>query len=181
MDAVTRIAAIDPGYARGKGNAVAGFVDGRLVQVAAVPYGHGAATVAPVNAVVIERPQQDARSRTVPPATLIKLAWSGALLAGYFAGRDGARIVEYTPTEWKGSEAKPVMHARLWSVLDANERAVLGGDATWRVIEATRMKGATSRWRPGSYDYPAKWTTADALDACAIGCFYLGRLPRVGP
>lgn len=186
--------AIDPGYA-GAGNACAAFEAGVLVETwfekavtfaPRAPAGPARATrwaaaAGYFHEIVIERPQQDGRSRGVPPDTLIRLAWAGALLAGAFAGRDGAPIVEYTPSEWKGSEPKPVQHARLWTVLAEGERARLGGEATYRTIMAACEKGALKRWAiAGAACYPRSFTLHNILDAVALGCVHLGRLRKAG-
>lgn len=177
--AVTQLLAIDPGHA-GEGNACAAFAtSGRL---GAVWFERRSANLAHdyhVNAVVVERPAyQGARSDAARVADLLNLAWSGALLAGAYAGRDGAELVEYTPAQWKGSEQKPIQHARLWRVLDAEERALLGGAATERRVLEAREKGALNRWsKPGATYYGA-WRGHNLLDAVALGCVHLGRLER---
>ncbi len=184
---------IDPGYA-GRGNACGAFEDGRLTCVWFEIVTSTPRTVATLPAksfseykfeagfadeIIVERPQQDARSARIPPAILMRLAWEGALLAGAFAGRDGARIIDYTPSEWKGSEPKPVNHKRLWKVLDDDERAVLGGDETRVAIEAACEKGALKRWGiAGAACYPKAFDTHNLLDVAAIGCFHLGRLEK---
>lgn len=178
------ILAIDPGVA-GAGNACALMRDGvlmgawfeRVDRVYATPL----AGLPGLDVVVIERPQQDERSRNATPAILMALAWEGALLAGAYAGRDGARIVEMTPHDWKGSEHKPQHHARLWEALAPAERVLLGGEATRKAIWAAREKGALNRWaRPGVTYYPRAFTTHNLLDAAALACHYAGRLPRAG-
>jgi hypothetical protein len=189
--------AIDPGYA-GKGNACAAFASGELAETwfeRAVTFGPNKPPPRAVDArkraqharaaghfdeVVWEKPQQDARSRAVPPEILISLTAAGALLAGAFAGRDGARIIEYRPSEWKGSEPKPVMHRRMWKILSAAERRILGGDATDQAIRAAQEKGALRAWKiPGAACYPKAFDTHNILDAVALGCVHLGRLARV--
>jgi hypothetical protein len=131
------------------------------------------------DAVIVERPQYDARSDRARPADLMALAWSGALLAGRYAR--GARVVELTPREWKGSEPKPISHKRAWAVLDAQERAVLGGDATGRAIVRACEKGALKRWAiAGAACYPRSFKTHNVLDAAAMGLTHLGRMRKVG-
>ncbi len=176
--------AIDPGSA-GAGNACAAFANGviswawferasRATSGGAVPF----ATV------VVERPAyQGARSDAARVADLIDLAWSGALLAGAYAGRDGARLVEYTPAQWKGSVQKPIHHYRLWQVLTPAERLVLGGADTERRILAAREKGALDRWgKPGAAYYGSSKgaTVHNLLDAAALGAYHLGRLTKGG-
>ncbi len=180
---------IDPGYA-GRGNACGAFADGRLLNVWFERVHTGKAArlkntdrykraMGFADEIIVERPQQDKRSASIPPAILMRLAWEGALLAGVFAGRDGARIIDYTPSEWKGSEPKPVNHKRLWKVLDDDERAVLGGDETYAAIEKACEKGALKRWGiSGAACYPKAFDTHNLLDVAAIGCFHLGRLEK---
>lgn len=184
--------AIDPGaFARvsKKENAVALFA--RKILVFAwherVDTGEGVAWSPGVGAytadeVIVERPEyHGARSDSARTQDLIALAWEGAMLAGAYAGRFGAPVCAYGVSEWKGSEAKPCQHARLWKVLDADERAVLGGDATWRAIDAAREKGALDRWsRSGGDYYPRGFKWADMLDAAALGATHLGRIRKVG-
>lgn len=183
------VLAIDPGVA-GEGNACAWFECDELLETwfervpkrvedAGTPRAVGTQHC---DCVVIERPQQDERSRSSRPKDLIDLAWEGALLAGAFAGRDGTPIVALTPTAWKGSESKPAMHARLWiTVLNGHEREILGGEDTWRVIQKAREKGALDRWsRPGASYYPRTWTMHNKLDAVCLGAVFIGRMRKVG-
>jgi hypothetical protein len=131
--------------------------------------------------VIVEQPQQDARSWGIPPAVLIKLAWEGAALAGLVAGACSARLHCPTVTEWKGGEKKPAHHARLWQVLTPAERAVLGGDATYAVIKAACQKGALCRWKlPSDELYPKTFKTHNLLDAAALLMWALGRLTKEG-
>lgn len=190
------ILGIDPGHA-GQGNACAAFVGGRLAatwfeRVPASPHAAHATQCAAApwsfRVVVVEQPvYQGERSNRARPADLMNLSWSGALLAGVYAGRDGAPIVALPANDsggvrgWKGSEPKPIMHARLWAVLDDDERAIMGGDRTWAAIAKAREKGALNRWgRPGASYYPRAWVRHNELDAVALVCVYLGRLTRRG-
>lgn len=137
-------------------------------------------TLPRVTHVVVERPEyQGLRTQGSRPADLINLAWAGALLAGRIAGATGAHLVELPPSAWKGSEPKPVHHARLWQALTSEERAVLGGDATGRMIADALERGARERWKKGGASYyPRKWTTHNLLDAAALGLFYVGRMRK---
>lgn len=131
--------------------------------------------------VIVEQPQQDARSWGVPPAVLIKLAWEGAALAGLYAGASGAVLHCPTVSEWKGGEKKPAHHARLWAVLSPAERAVLGGEKTHAVIKAACEKGALCRWKlPSDQLYPSTFKTHNLLDAAALLMWALGRLTKEG-
>lgn len=173
---------IDPDYGKdSKGCACVAFFDGVLTlawferpgENKWVPYG--------LDEVVVEQPQQDERSRPVPPAVLMRLSWDGALLAGLYAGRHGCSVQGWTPHQWKGSEPKSVQHARMWEVLEPSEREMLGGYATECAILAARRKGALKRWKPhASAYYPKSFNTADLLDAAAMGCTWLGRMRKVG-
>jgi hypothetical protein len=179
-------ATIDPGYgSKSGGCAVARGFNGKLTAVGFVR----ANAVSPrdldlwaeADHVVVEQPQQDGRSDGIPPATLMRLAWAGALLAGWIAGSQGAALHEPTPREWKGSEAKPAMHARLWEILSPAEREVLGGDETGRQIEAACERGAMCRWsKPGAELYPSTFTTHNLLDAAAILMWAYGRIEKKG-
>lgn len=190
---MTCIVAIDPGSA-GKGCACAAFVDGVLVEswFERVPTFKSAPTLPPVAAgrwaraaglvdvVVVEALGTRGAGDGAKVKNLVQLAWDGALLAGAFAGRDGAPIVALTPAEWKGSEPKPAQHWRAWQLLSERERVLLGGAATQAMIAAAREKGALSRWsKPGASYYPKAWDMHNRLDAACLGLTYLGRLKRV--
>ena len=176
------VIAIDPGYA-GSGCAVAVGVGGLLD---AVYFEHARDWLFDIEHpkathVIVEQPQQDARSAGVPPAILIKLAWEGAKLAGLYAGDADVTLDDPTVTEWKGSEAKPAMHKRLWRVLSQGERAALGGAKTERAIEAACEKGALCRWsKPGAELYPSTFKTHNLLDAASLLLWAYGRLEKVG-
>ena len=172
------LVAIDPGYAaRGKGCAVAVFVDKTLASVAFErPESTSSDALAlRVDEVVWECPQVDERTRHSAPAC-VKLAAVGGMLAGIYVGACGAKARTVLPTEWKGSVAKPVHHARVWRMLHDVERSLLGGDATLAVIEAAQRKGALDRWGlPGVRYYPSGWDTHNLLDAVALGVWAVGR------
>ena len=133
-----------------------------------------------ISHVVVERPEyQGLRTQASRPQDLIALAWSGALLAGRIAGATGAHLIELPPSHWKGSEPKPVHHARLWATLTREERALLGGDATASVINKAVERGAKERWkRGGAAYYPRTWTMHNVLDAACLGLFYVGRMEK---
>ena len=174
--------AIDPGYEKkGGGCACAGAEGGALVAAWFERATNFDALARGICHVIVEQPQQDARSWGVPPAVLIKLAWESAALAGLYAGASGAQLHCPTVSEWKGGEKKPAHHARLWAVLSPAERAVLGGDATHRVIKAACEKGALCRWRlPSDQLYPSTFKTHNLLDAAALLMWALGRLTKEG-
>ncbi len=176
--------AIDPGYARKSGGCALALAErGVLDHV-----GFERASqfcIAPgscdIQHVIVEQPQQDARSWGVPPAVLIKLAWEGAALAGLYAGASGAQLHCPTVSEWKGGEKKPAHHARLWAVLSEAERRVLGGAPTYAVIKEACQKGALCRWKlPSDELYPSSFKTHNLLDAAALLMWALGRLTKEG-
>lgn len=171
------VVGIDPGYSRsGEGCAVAVLRDGVLDSVCFARPGDWLLRCAAVSNVVIEKPQQDRRSRAIPPAVLIELAWQGAALAYSIAASSGARVVAITPSAWKGSTPKPVQHRQLWAKLSAAERAILGGDATDAAIARAQDAGALDRWsRPGASYYPRSFATHNLLDAVGIAFAYEGR------
>lgn len=137
-----------------------------------------------VDAIVVEKPApQGGRTLAARYEDLANLSWDGALLAGAFAGRDGAPIFAWPATDWngqrgwKGTECKPHNHKRLWAVLDDAERRILGGDATAAAIEAACEKWARKR---GGIE-GAKCYSSDVhnlLDAAALGACFLGRMKR---
>ncbi len=186
MSLIPRLAnglAIDPGYEKkGGGCACAEAVGGKLARA----WFERASDFEPcvvesMAHVIVEQPQQDARSWGVPPAVLIKLAWEGAALAGLYAGASGAQLHTPTVSEWKGGEKKPAHHARLWAVLSPAERAVLGGEKTYAVIKAACQKGALCRWKlPSDELYPSTFKTHNLLDAAALLMWALGRLTKEG-
>lgn len=142
-------------------------------------FGAVPSAIQPVGVVVVERMQVDDRMRGKDPRYVLACQASGMRAAGYAEGR-GATFVELTPTEWKGSEQKPIQHARMWDrVLTPPERISLGGEATRLVIERAIEKGASCRWRIAGADcYPKKWKTHNLLDAASLGCVYLGRMEK---
>lgn len=133
-----------------------------------------------VTHVVVERPEyQGLRTQSSRPADLINLAWAGALMAGTIAGCTGAHLVELPPSAWKGSEPKPVNHARMWRELSPYEKDLLGGTKTGQVILAAVEKGARERWKKGGAAYyPRAWTMHNVLDAAALGLTYVGRMAK---
>lgn len=180
---MTDLIAIDPGGAK-KGCSAAHFAYGKLVQVFERIYAEDAASFAgEINVVVIERPQQDGRSRAVPPRVLIDLAWQGALVAGAFVGC-GARLVELAPADWKGSIQKAMHHAAMieTGAITADElNRVWGGQPIHREVFEARRKGALCRWKPhANGHYAAGSRTPDIFDAIGLGLFHLGRIDKDG-
>lgn len=172
---MTTLTAIDPAI-RLSENAFADFSNGELV---AVPFAYS--TFVRPDIIVYEEPQLDARTLAVGATTTLELTLSVARAVGRLEGSQRARVHAYTPARWKGSEPKPQNHARLWDELTAAERAVLGGDATYRQIDKALEKGALCRWSMrGAEYYPRSFRTHNLLDAAALGCFHLGRLAKVG-
>ena len=175
---------IDPGYScKGEGNACALFDRGRLTGAwfarAVAKAEHKRALSFPPRTIVIgvEEPQQDGRSWDVPPAVLIRLTAEGFLLAGIYAGATGADVARVTPTKWKGSTPKPVMHAILWECLDEQEQEILGGPATASAVYAARERGALRRWAvEKNGPYPTSFKTHNLLDAACMGAIHLGRM-----
>lgn len=171
---MNRVIAIDPGA---KVNAWALFAAGseRLLES-----GTGFRYSSGIRQVIWERPQVDERTAAIDVRNILDVAINGAKFVGALAEISCAEVVEYTPTEWKGSEPKPLNHRRLWAVLDDDERVLFGGAKTWKAIDAACEKGALSRWRGRGGDfYPrSQKILTDRLDAAALGCFYLGRLKR---
>jgi hypothetical protein len=129
--------------------------------------------------VVVERMQADERTRHVDVRHVLACQWNAALCAGCLAGRTGAAVQWYTPTEWKGSEPKPIQHKRLWAVLTPAERIILGGRVTEVAIDRAVEKGALRRWKISGADcYPRACKVHNLLDAAALGAVHLGRLER---
>ena len=185
------IAFIDPGSAKaGPGCAVAVFAYAHLVAAVfeRTQSGRDLGLLRGLSRVVVERPvTQGSRTRAARPQDLMALSWAGALLAGALAGRSGCPIVELPASDadavrgWKGSEPKPMQHARAWAVLSSAERDVLGGARVERTILAAREKGALDRWgKSGVAYYPKAFVEHNLLDAAAMGLTYLGRIERVG-
>jgi hypothetical protein len=181
---MSRLVAIDPGGARKK-CAVVHLTDqeinGYAFECLSRERGSLLAFCGLIATVLVERPQQDARSRYARPEDLIEIAWEGALLAAAYAHARGARLVELEPREWKGTEPKSQMHFRLWSVLSDAERFVLGGGVTYQAILSAREKSALKRHAPHSTAYyPRSFVMADVLDAAALAAVYLGRIEKRG-
>jgi hypothetical protein len=165
------ILAIDPGVHE---SACAWFDGGYLSAVAfeVAPSFLGVATV------VVEKPQFDSRTLRVDPRDVINLAFAAGVAAGA-AAANGAELIAVTPTQWKGSEPKPMQHMRLWESLTPAEQALLGGAATGKIILLAVDKGALRRWKiSGAECYPRSFKTHNLLDAVALGCTHLGRLDK---
>lgn len=129
-----------------------------------------------VNQAVVEKPQADGRTKNVSAKSTISLAWAGGIAVGFVLARCGCPVREVTPTRWKGSEAKPLQHRRLWKLLTSDERVVLGGDETWAAIEAACERGGLSRWsKPGAAYYGGD-AVHNVLDAAALWAWQIGRL-----
>jgi hypothetical protein len=173
---VVNVLAIDPGA---ETCACVAFVNDRITAAGfALPPDWVPVPGAPC-VVVVERMQADERTRHVDVRHVLACQWNGAFCAAYLSGRTGAAVQWYTPTEWKGSEPKPVQHARLWDILDDAERAVLGGPPTLATIQKAVDKGAARRWKIAGADcYPRKFVTHNLLDAAALGCTHIGRMEK---
>lgn len=184
---MTSALGIDPGYAKsGEGNACAYVREGVLHDAWFERYTGGAVFGGRgcdgLELVVGERPAfQGRRSLEASPETLMRLAWEGALLAGAYAGAYGARLVSITSDEWKGEEAKAMNHARLWEILSAAERAILGGDTTGKLIATAVRACALKRWPAGMTGYPAGKVglVHNKLCATAMTMTVLGRMRKV--
>ena len=183
------LVAIDPGGRKKKCSAAV-FQDSRLVAV------FERLTIDQAwdtNIVVVERPQQDGRSRAVPPAILMDLAWQAALLVGAFVAL-GARAIELAPNDWKaGTRAdgkhvsglpKAIHHANMIDsgAITADElNTIWRGEPIHREVFEARRKGALSRWAPHANGYyAAKSRTPDVFDAIGIGLYHLGRTDKDG-
>jgi hypothetical protein len=190
---MTNLIAIDPGYAAKSGGCACAWFEGdNLLRATWFMrpehfWGSQAAKQPPLfgsdewfGAIVWERPVHRVRdeqySHAVPVETLLELTSVGSGLAHLYAGALGAEIKELRPHEWKHSRHKPPHHKALWRILTEAERAILGGDATYAVIEAACRKGALARWKPGVSYYPSTFITHNLLDAVALGCTYLKRM-----
>jgi hypothetical protein len=88
------------------------------------------------------------------PADIIKLATRAGKWEGLVSAFVGLEEVEYVePHKWKGTIAKEVCHARIWSILSADEKATLA-----KVCEGVA---------------PSK--RHNVLDAVGIGLWAVGR------
>lgn len=189
--------AIDPGKSE---CACVLFQGGALTAVA---FGNGPfwddGAVPPLDAVVVERMQADERTRSIDVRDLLECQFNGARAAGIASG-GYCPIVDYTPTQWKGSEPKPAQHARLigaqvledvvpeQALTDAEVAILVAACGSHGVRRPRGLReivadaveaGALNRWgKPGHAYYPAKWAFHNILDAVALGCFHLGRLEK---
>jgi hypothetical protein len=178
---------IDPGDAKAAGNICYGAVavDGELWQClpldrdsARAWYEHAGAGP---DVVVIEKPQMDGRSRKVPPRILINLAWNGALVAGAL---HPDRLVELTPSEWKGGINKHPHHLRIWRKLNRKEQHAIAAAISWLRKRPTHLtpdevfellRGAAENYaRTGKV---TKHAFYDVLDAVGL---VLRHLKRIG-
>lgn len=125
--------------------------------------------------ILVERPEyQGARTDAANTADTIALAWSGAQAAYLASGATGAPVQEATPGEWKGSEAKPPQHLRLWEdCLTADEKKLFSADMGMRIMKAAE-KYALQPGKPG-VSYYGRWGGHNLLDAAALGLAFVGR------
>lgn len=117
--------------------------------------------------VVIEKPQQDGRSRVVPPKILIDLAWNGALCAMALCP---TKLVELEPRAWKAGN-KHAHQLKAWRALKPAERKHFPAD-TEATLRAAAVKYVRTRKITKHHSY-------NTLDAVALGLFFLGRI-RIG-
>lgn len=130
--------------------------------------------------IMVERPEyQGQRSDAARVQDLLDLAWTGARLAYAIAGTWGLAITgvcEVTPSQWKGSIAKPPHHARNWSQFTAAEQKLFPA-GTGKRIDTAAEKYALSPGKPGaSYYGRAKGSEVhNLLDAAIMGLWANGR------
>lgn len=171
--------AIDPGYAiRGLGCAVA-VLRGSRVERAGYARPESASQesllVAPECTVVWECPQVDSRTHR-SMAAVVQLAAVGGTLAGMYAGANAGQVIAVSPQAWKGGVPKPIVHSRVWEVLDVRERALLGGAKTREAIDRAKTEGALTRWSRSGAAYYHGAAIHNLLDAVGIGLHHVGRL-----
>lgn len=131
------------------------------------------------HAVVIERPEVYPGPQPTRSNDVVELAMKAAELGGQLQAL-GAPTPRYVrPREWKGQVPKPIHHRRVWSVLDARERAVLcqiarytAGEVELRIETACRRYAETGKVRGYS------WQAHNLLDAVGLGLWDLGRMGR---
>ncbi len=126
--------------------------------------------------VIVERPEyQGARSDAAQTGDLIALAWSGAQ-AAYSVG---APVEEYTPGEWKHSEAKPPQHLRLWEdCLTEAERNLFPAGTYDRIVKAATAYALHPKPGKSGAEYYGRGKGSDVhnlLDAGAFLLAYVGR------
>lgn len=130
--------------------------------------------------VIVECMQADERTIAIDIRYLLACQANGHRAAGFAEGR-GAQLISVTPTEWKGSEQKPIQHKRAWAAMAPAEREIFGGAATERAILKAVEKGALRRWHIAGADcYPRAFVMHNLLDAAAMNLIYTGRLEKLG-
>jgi hypothetical protein len=107
-----------------------------------------------------EKPQVYPKSKG-NPNQLIDLAIAGAVAAARF----GCATRTVKPRDWKGTIGKPQHHSRLWPILAPAEQALFPEGTGEYIRKAARGLGGYSA------------SVVDLLDAAALGCYDLGRLP----
>jgi hypothetical protein len=168
---MTIIYAVDPGARKTKNRAsyLATFDAGELVQAAPITFEAARnGLLDQPDVLVAEKPQQDGRSGTVPPGTLIKLSWYGALTIGALRP---LQFVEYEPDDWKGQVDKPTHHRRIWKELTPLERKCFPDDTEERI-----NKGALATAKAGGKLTNYSFEAHNLLDAAGLGLFHLKRL-----
>lgn len=184
LPAIGRLYAIDPGK---HACAVAvGSRENRMTWVGPVRIGDCGHYPAEIGSTaIVELPTGNGRA--VPPDDLIAEASHGCLLAGRLAAGD---IRGVTPNEWKRSVRKPIHHSRMWGALSTDERALLGGEAARRAVEAACLRGARDGWKKHGHRYYSAREmpftslgfklTHNELDAAALLLFGQGRIDELG-
>lgn len=150
--------AIDPGTCTGW----AGYENGRLMGCGVGEDLHAqrlATTIA--ERVVIESPKLRPWGEKNPNA-ILTLARNAGEWGGKISQACGALVEYVTPNDWKGSTSKDVAHARIWSALSDEEKALVD-----RSFAAAKGRNGLA---------PSK--RHNVLDAIGLGLWAVGRFGR---
>jgi hypothetical protein len=175
------IIAIDPGYSKKSGGcALAYFHEGVLRRTWFARKGSPIFHPLALDVVVWEAAQVDGRTTVAGIETVRRLCEVGERMACRCARSTEAKIKRVKPSRWKGSEPKPLHHARMLRWLSDAELSIIGGrTSVTEVVRAAVENGAKRRWGiPGADCYDPKDTRHNTYDAVALGLWFLGRLPK---
>lgn len=123
--------------------------------------------------VAVEVP--DYLKKGVPPKIIFGLAWNVCRIAYTLAA--GRPVAEYTvnsglDSDWIGGVGKPVLHRRIWRVLDASERRVFPAGTADDIERASEIFARTKKI--------TKHKSFNTLDAAGVGLRDLGRIKKGG-
>lgn len=161
---------VDPGK---KQSACARFDGSRLVDVGFWP----SVEYRDARILVVEKPEIYPGSTEKNPNDLIAVA----MAAQNIADQVPCAPKFVLPRTWKGQVKKPIHHARLWSVLEPEERTVLAKRIGMTSIDiGEKIRLAQVRLATTGKVTGYSWAAHNLLDAIGIGVWHFGRIGTGG-